>query len=1450
MGQGFCSPVAPENIGSSHEELVKAFGDLGTDSTLTFVLAGLTKVCEENSYLKPMGTEPTPHHLLFWVRKCRELMIAGKGQEATICLERITSSLDFEKKQVQDAFRRFDVDGSLQLDASEFRYMCAYIGWGEEEAKMMDKDKDSLITLDEFQSFVGNMGGLQQLFEQRRQRVARKQWGVEAPALIQVGNRVRAYFNTKEGTKSSTWREAQVLELRVMPSNGVLLGFGFEENADVKDWERQVVPQSWIFSDTKDADVVLALREVGILEEQQAFWASIFPQSEMRAVEQLVPCARVALANVRASASALHQAALPKVRQKFIDLGYGDQELQAVLGWVQDLAPMVIHCHIDDVGRFLETDEFYRSQFETGTSCGALDDRNDTRKGWENELFAGAYDECKPFDRCKYGALGVMNDYRGVTSAYQYGDSYLVLKDVRLRTTFAATDSGGIAGSRLAVLDKYAHVLQEYSSPELSALVDVALANTSLDDVPKERPQLLRGMTTDPTAEWITLGYADLPQRRGCFFFEVELVQGTASAQVGFLSTQFVRAPKTKGFLGGVGDDEHGWACDGQHAMLWHAGEKLAWNRCWPSINKILKNDVVIGVAVDLDKQQIWFASDGEWDESPAFGEDRLPKGLALYPALSLQGRAAFNFGPNFKHKAPELSDKRVFKNWPGMPSGSVRVDNQVIGNSNNVSIYKEIQVHGELNLKKNVQRLVANRKYQDMQKSQRSWAVRVDGSSSADGTYARTGARNGMPMYKHNDSDHSLFFHSETEHWRIGKEEAPEDFVAQAPGKVGDFEPPRHGWLMGIASMGRVPTDAFTAGMAKAGISAEDSHKILERVGGSDEKGKQVVFRSSFEDEWDKLWKSSLQSPPMSAEEAWLKAVEEVQQKLLQAKDLLNCQVVQTPEHPYPAKSHSWTQKISIESAKALSVHFSSKCCTYDSCATLNIFAGGMQKSAAGVGARAHIKALSGDDAVHGTFSGKTGLWKVNIDSDEAEICGGFRSWLEEDSNRRSQCFCADDHKVVTVTYSGAKVGDEISGFVLDKSCPLTPFSVAGFAGMGPAQTAGVQVGWYLDVNALLKEKSFRELVGDDLGEAPDSLAEVAEHLEEFGRRLQALRAVSTTVTLVFANGLDYQLLPVCCVSYPAGTLLKTDFQLNAGGENLTVSGLQRTGPAFAAGVRDGWHLNLAETFHQAENEAALKELSREELMKDPAPLLEISDVKLMFEPADANATSYFQGCGGTPSGEGDAPDEDEEGDEDGSSSTPGGPWSTCNIPFNSAQFVWGTDGDGSSYPSRRWGVFAVITPSERQAPSQSAIDSLAKVWAAETARAMGAGSGTKLTVEPEDWDEPRLRALCARHGWEFEWMTEEGEMARRIDGAERARKAGKAATGRKGPEAASADTGAWWRLDSVTAALSRAGSILGNANADLQQTAKQDEKIVQKPDPNLAAVDTKAVKLQTKRA
>lgn len=39
-----------------------------------------------------------------------------------------------------------------------------------------------------------------------------------------------------------------------------------------------------------------------------------------------------------------------------------------------------------------------------------------------------------------------------------------------------------------------------------------------------------------------------------------------------------------------------------------------------------------------------------------------------FYPAVSLKGRAAFNFGPDFQHPAPKFS--RKFVAWPGMADG------------------------------------------------------------------------------------------------------------------------------------------------------------------------------------------------------------------------------------------------------------------------------------------------------------------------------------------------------------------------------------------------------------------------------------------------------------------------------------------------------------------------------------------------------------------------------------------------------------------------------------------------------------------------------------------------------------------------------------------------------------------------------------------------------------
>merc|ERR1711966_124505 len=78
------------------------------------------------------------------------------------------------------------------------------------------------------------------------------------------------------------------------------------------------------------------------------------------------------------------------------------------------------------------------------------------------------------FDRVKYGVLNVMYDYRGVARTENYGDSYLILKDVRLRCTFSPQDSANLDAQKLAVLEYFAHDLAEYSDAELQEVVRVS----------------------------------------------------------------------------------------------------------------------------------------------------------------------------------------------------------------------------------------------------------------------------------------------------------------------------------------------------------------------------------------------------------------------------------------------------------------------------------------------------------------------------------------------------------------------------------------------------------------------------------------------------------------------------------------------------------------------------------------------------------------------------------------------------------------------------------------------------------------------------------------------------------------------------------------------------------------------------------------------------------------
>lgn len=215
----------------------------------------------------------------------------------------------------------------------------------------------------------------------------------------------------------------------------------------------------------------MQLLECGVQQEAQAYW-HLIAEPELDAVVGLASCQQAAVRHIRALAQENHNRALPKLQARVQGLGYNDSDLWMALAWIRELSPVIIHLDVDKMMGFLRDDTHYRNQFETNSSGGLKNKSVRTR--WERDLFGNAYADAKPFDRPKYGVQNIWNDYRGVVGCKQYGDSYIVLKNVRLRCTFSPEDSANMPATKLAVLDFYAHVLQEYSDKELAEALRVA----------------------------------------------------------------------------------------------------------------------------------------------------------------------------------------------------------------------------------------------------------------------------------------------------------------------------------------------------------------------------------------------------------------------------------------------------------------------------------------------------------------------------------------------------------------------------------------------------------------------------------------------------------------------------------------------------------------------------------------------------------------------------------------------------------------------------------------------------------------------------------------------------------------------------------------------------------------------------------------------------------------
>mmetsp|Transcript_86324 Transcript_86324/g.171382 ORF Transcript_86324/g.171382 Transcript_86324/m.171382 type:complete len:640 (-) Transcript_86324:227-2146(-) len=351
------------------------------------------------------------HQLNETIQQARQAMETGDG-DADDLLDRLENQIAVEQETLARAFKLFDTRGKHALNKADVKNMNRYLGFPSEDADIqqimtvVDVDNSGTITFEEFDAYVGKMGGTSKFFEQRRNRL-----------MERVGSGKLASAEHSEAVASS-------------------------------------------------------LQQAGIDQEARAYWKMVVPQSEFEATAKLVKCQKDAVSTIRRLAKKNHQVALPALQARVHKLGFPDDHLWLTLAWIRELAPILLHIDIDKMLPFMESDTHYRNQFETKTSGGLL--KPTVREKWERDLFQGSYEKAAGFHRPKYGVQNVMNDYRGVVKAKQYGQSYLILKDVRLRCTFSPEDSANLKAERLAVLDFYAHVLNEYSDDELKETLKVA----------------------------------------------------------------------------------------------------------------------------------------------------------------------------------------------------------------------------------------------------------------------------------------------------------------------------------------------------------------------------------------------------------------------------------------------------------------------------------------------------------------------------------------------------------------------------------------------------------------------------------------------------------------------------------------------------------------------------------------------------------------------------------------------------------------------------------------------------------------------------------------------------------------------------------------------------------------------------------------------------------------
>ena len=157
---------------------------------------------------------------------------------------------------------------------------------------------------------------------------------------------------------------------------------------------------------------------------------------------------------------------------------------------------------------------------------------------------------------------------------------------------------------------------------------------------------------------WITVGAPDALTVSGVLYYEIALPSPLPSLeqhgenggcpQLGFVTREFavLHAASDEENIMGVGDDEFGWAVDGERQMRWHVN-RTAWPQTW-------QGGDVISLAANIDSGGVAIAQNGVWTTELAFVDEKIKQGV--YPAFSSRWRIRHALAPPFKYGPPPES--------------------------------------------------------------------------------------------------------------------------------------------------------------------------------------------------------------------------------------------------------------------------------------------------------------------------------------------------------------------------------------------------------------------------------------------------------------------------------------------------------------------------------------------------------------------------------------------------------------------------------------------------------------------------------------------------------------------------------------------------------------------------------------------------------------------------